>query len=125
METMTPFPDSVDRDSRVPGDRSVRNAGVRGKDGRVIASLDRDRAKALVDDGTIEGGMLPKVEACLVAAGAGCRAAIVAARDIDAGEDSILSYIRCLRRCWGAIWAGTNFAKFLPKSRSLGVWSRL
>ena len=60
--------------------------GVRGKDGRVIASLDRDRAKALVDDGTIEGGMLPKVEACLVAAQAGCRAAIVSARDIDAVE---------------------------------------
>ena len=60
--------------------------GVRGKDGRVIASLDRDRAKALVDDGTIEGGMLPKVEACLVASQAGCRAAIVSARDIDAVE---------------------------------------
>src|SRR5438477_489551 len=58
--------------------------GVRGKDGRVIASLDRERAKALVDDGTIEGGMLPKVEACLVAAQAGCRAAIVSARDMDA-----------------------------------------
>lgn len=60
--------------------------GVRGKDGRVIARLDREAAKALVDDGTIEGGMLPKVEACLVAAAAGCRAAIVSARDIDAVE---------------------------------------
>lgn len=60
--------------------------GVRGKDGRVIATLDRDRAKTLVDDGTIEGGMLPKVEACLVASQAGCRAAIVSARDIDAIE---------------------------------------
>lgn len=60
--------------------------GVRGTDGRVIARLDRDAAKALVDDGTIEGGMLPKVEACLVAAAAGCRAAIVSARDIDAVE---------------------------------------
>ena len=60
--------------------------GVRGADGRVIPSLDRERAKALVADGTIEGGMLPKVEACLVAAAAGCRAAIVAARDVDAIE---------------------------------------
>lgn len=60
--------------------------GVRGKDGRVIARLDRDAVKALVDDGTIEGGMLPKVEACLVAAAAGCRAAIVSGRDIDAVE---------------------------------------
>jgi acetylglutamate kinase len=57
--------------------------GVRGKDGRVIARLDADRARSLVDDGTIEGGMLPKVEACLVAASAGCRAAIVAPRGID------------------------------------------
>ncbi|HVR89098.1 MAG TPA: acetylglutamate kinase [Candidatus Limnocylindria bacterium] len=60
--------------------------GVRGKDGKVITRLDRDRAKALVDDGTIEGGMLPKVEACLVAAAAGCRAAIVSSRDVDAVE---------------------------------------
>ncbi len=60
--------------------------GVRGKDGKVIATLDRDKAKALVDDGTIEGGMLPKVEACLVAAGAGCRSAIVPARSADAVE---------------------------------------
>ena len=60
--------------------------GVRGQDGRVIPRLDRDAAKALVDDGTIEGGMLPKVEACLIAAASGCRAAIVAARDIDAVE---------------------------------------
>ena len=57
--------------------------GVRGRDGKVIAILDRDRAKALVDDGTIEGGMLPKVEACLVAAGAGCRAAIISVSSAD------------------------------------------
>lgn len=60
--------------------------GVRGSDGKVIATLDRERAKTLVEDGTIEGGMLPKVEACLVAASSGCRAAIVAARDVDAIE---------------------------------------
>ena len=60
--------------------------GVRAKDGKVLASLDRDRAKALVDDGTIEGGMLPKVEACLIASNAGCRAAIVTARAGDAVE---------------------------------------
>ena len=57
--------------------------GVRGKDGRVIARLDAERARSLVDDGTIEGGMLPKVEACLIAAAAGCRAAIVAPHGID------------------------------------------
>ena len=60
--------------------------GVRAKDGKVLPTLDRERAKALVDDGTIEGGMLPKVEACLVASNAGCRAAIVEARTGDAVE---------------------------------------
>jgi len=60
--------------------------GVRSKDGKVVGALDRERAKAMVDDGTIEGGMLPKVEACLVASGSGCRAAIVAARSSDAVE---------------------------------------
>src|SRR5256712_2822788 len=60
--------------------------GVRGKDGRVIARLDAARARALVDDRTIEGGMLPKVEACLVAAAAGCTAAIVASRGVDEVE---------------------------------------
>ena len=60
--------------------------GVRGKDGRVIGRLDADRVRSLVDDGTIEGGMLPTVEACLIAAAAGCRAAIVATRGIDAVE---------------------------------------
>src|SRR5438105_216541 len=58
--------------------------GVRGKDGRVIGSLDRDRAKTLMDDGTIEGGMLPQVEACPVASQAGRRAALGAARGSDA-----------------------------------------
>lgn len=53
--------------------------GVRGRDGKVIPELDTATARGLVDDGTIEGGMLPKVEACLVAAASGCRAAIVAA----------------------------------------------
>ncbi|HUQ17634.1 MAG TPA: hypothetical protein VM070_07595, partial [Candidatus Saccharimonadales bacterium] len=60
--------------------------GVRGTDGKVIPALDREQAKALVDDGTIEGGMLPKVEACLIAAAVGCRASILAARDVDAIE---------------------------------------
>ena len=60
--------------------------GVRGRDGRVYRTLDRERAKALVDDGTIEGGMLPKVEACLVAAATGADAAIVSWRDADAVE---------------------------------------
>lgn len=77
--------------------------GVRARDGKVIPVLDRDRAKALVDDGTIEGGMIPKVEACLVASGAGCRAAIVAARTADAIE-----------RLLGGERAGTVFEAARP-----------
>ncbi len=51
--------------------------GVRGQDGRLIPALDREGATRLVDAAVIDGGMLPKVEACLVAASTGCRAAIV------------------------------------------------
>ena len=60
--------------------------GVRGQDGRIVRTLDRERALALIADGTIEGGMLPKVEACLLAAASGCEAAILATRDADAVE---------------------------------------
>ena len=60
--------------------------GVRGADGRVLALLDRERARSLVESGAVEGGMLPKVEACLVAAAAGCDAAIRAADDATAVE---------------------------------------
>ena len=60
--------------------------GVRGPDGRVVPSLDRESSKALMDDGTIQGGMLPKIEACLIAAAAGCDAAILSAQDADAVE---------------------------------------
>ena len=55
--------------------------GVKDKSGKVLAHLDLERVKALIADGTIEGGMLPKVEACLIAALAGCRAAIVPTGD--------------------------------------------
>lgn len=64
--------------------------GVRAKDGKVIRTLDRERALALVDDGTIEGGMLPKVEACLLAVSSGCQAAIFSAADAE-GVERILS----------------------------------
>lgn len=60
--------------------------GVRRADGRVVAALDRDTARAMVEDGTIAGGMLPKVEACLVAAAAGSRAAILSMREADGLE---------------------------------------
>lgn len=77
--------------------------GVRSKDGRVLARLDRERSAALVADGTIEGGMIPKVEACLLAASAGADAAIVAAHERDAVE-----------RVLGGERVGTLFAAEVP-----------
>ncbi len=60
--------------------------GVRSADGTTIARLDATAASVLIADGTIEGGMLPKVEACLLASGAGSRAAILSARGVEAIE---------------------------------------
>ena len=47
--------------------------GVRGKDGALVPSLTAGRAQALIADGTITGGMIPKVEAALAALAAGVR----------------------------------------------------
>src|SRR3972149_228226 len=66
---------------------ATRPAGAgRGRAGRLPPRLDRERSLALVADGTIEGGMIPKVEACLLAVAAGSDAAILAARERDAVE---------------------------------------
>lgn len=55
--------------------------GVRDAGGAVVRSLDGDLAARLKREGVVSGGMLPKVDACLAAAAAGCVAAIVHARD--------------------------------------------
>jgi acetylglutamate kinase len=39
--------------------------GVIGADGTVLAELSRERVEAMLADGTIRGGMIPKIEACL------------------------------------------------------------
>ena len=39
--------------------------GVQDKNGRVLASLSEARARQLIRNGTISGGMIPKVTACL------------------------------------------------------------
>ncbi|MFN8617356.1 MAG: acetylglutamate kinase [Dehalococcoidia bacterium] len=54
--------------------------GVRGSDGNVIPALAPSRARELIADGTISGGMIPKVEACLHAAGLGVAVQIVDGR---------------------------------------------
>ena len=39
--------------------------------GRLIQGLSRERALALKEEGTLQGGMIPKVECCLQALAAG------------------------------------------------------
>ncbi len=46
-------------------------AGVLDQDGRLVSSLDRERALTLMEEGTIAGGMIPKVNCCLKALGEG------------------------------------------------------
>jgi acetylglutamate kinase len=47
--------------------------GVQDRDGALIATLDAARARALIQDGTIAGGMIPKVENALAALEAGVK----------------------------------------------------
>jgi acetylglutamate kinase len=54
--------------------------GVRDARGVVIPSLTTEQARALIADGTIAGGMIPKVEACLHALALGVSAQIVDGR---------------------------------------------
>jgi len=39
--------------------------GILDKDKEIISTVKKARIKKLVDDGTVMGGMLPKVQACL------------------------------------------------------------
>ena len=52
-------------------------AGVKGKDGNLIPSMSRAEAEAMIADGTISGGMIPKVETCLDAVARGVEAAVI------------------------------------------------
>lgn len=40
-------------------------AGVLDENQRLVSSLDRDRALVMMDEGTITGGMIPKINCCL------------------------------------------------------------
>jgi len=55
--------------------------GVRGPDGMVIRSLNAARARELIADGTIAGGMIPKVEACLHAVSLGVEVQVADGRN--------------------------------------------
>ena len=59
--------------------------GVKDRSGRLIGQLSEPEAKKLIDEGTIEGGMIPKVECCLDALRGGVsRAHIVDGRILHA-----------------------------------------
>ncbi len=52
-------------------------AGVLDGDGRLIDKMTAAQARALIADGTIHGGMIPKIETCLDAVEAGVEAAVI------------------------------------------------
>ncbi|MCY3670440.1 MAG: acetylglutamate kinase, partial [Alphaproteobacteria bacterium] len=52
-------------------------AGVLDEEGRLIPEMDRDRARRMIADGAIRGGMIPKVETCLDAVEGGVEAAVI------------------------------------------------
>jgi acetylglutamate kinase len=51
--------------------------GVLDADGELIAKLSAKKARKLMKDGAISGGMIPKVETCLAAVDAGVEAAVI------------------------------------------------
>lgn len=51
--------------------------GVLDKDKNLIPDLSLDQAQALIKDGTIAGGMIPKVETCMNAVDRGVEAAVI------------------------------------------------
>lgn len=58
--------------------------GVCSSDGKTVSHLSSAEAEGLMDSGVIEGGMIPKVQACLAAAQTGCQSVIVDGREENA-----------------------------------------
>jgi acetylglutamate kinase len=51
--------------------------GVKGRDGQIVTQLHPDEVRTMIADGTISGGMIPKVETAMNAVEAGVRAAVI------------------------------------------------
>jgi acetylglutamate kinase len=51
--------------------------GVLGKDKKLISRLTVDEARALIADGTISGGMIPKVQTAISAVESGVKATVI------------------------------------------------
>ncbi len=52
-------------------------AGVLDKTGELVAELSVEKAQALCADGTVSGGMIPKMETCIAAVESGVGAAVI------------------------------------------------
>jgi acetylglutamate kinase len=50
-------------------------SGVKDKEGKLISSINLPEVPLLIDNGTISGGMIPKVECCVAALGEGAKKA--------------------------------------------------
>ncbi len=51
--------------------------GVKNATGEIVTQLTPEEVRAMIDDGTISGGMIPKVETALAAVEQGVRAAVI------------------------------------------------
>ena len=51
--------------------------GVLGRDGEVVTGLTPKKVDALIEDGTISGGMIPKIQCALDAVRGGVRSAVI------------------------------------------------
>ncbi len=52
-------------------------AGVLDKDKILVERLTTDEARAMIKDGTISGGMIPKIEGCIEVVEAGVEAVVI------------------------------------------------
>jgi acetylglutamate kinase len=52
-------------------------AGVLDKEGTLLPNLTVEEVRTLIEDGTISGGMIPKLETCIEAVEAGVEAAVI------------------------------------------------
>ena len=52
-------------------------AGIKDKNGELITHLTVDTAQLLITDGTVQGGMIPKLETCIAAVRQGAEAAVI------------------------------------------------
>ena len=51
--------------------------GVKDKQGKLVSRMTASEARGYIKDGTIQGGMIPKVETCLDALQSGVQGAVI------------------------------------------------